>query len=190
MSGEVISSTVSLAVARTERTFRVARTGGGPRRSAHVETATVARIGEGTARSVRNAYLPRCATTTVRRNTRRLVVVLALVGLGLLALGALPSYLGSGDPYYLTATETDESGTAVNATGLPEHRYPYLTEALATGRSEGYQTGQWGLKEQFTHTPYDELDALATREPDARVGEQAVLVEYQGQRYRVEVEQA
>lgn len=118
------------------------------------------------------------------------MVVLALVMLGLLALGALPSYLGTGEPYHLTATETEESGPAVNVTDLPEHRYPYLTQALETGRSEGYQTGQWGLKEQFTHTPYDELDALATRNPDARVGENAVLVEYEGQRYRVEVVQA
>lgn len=126
----------------------------------------------------------------MRRNTRRLVVVLAVVVLGLLALGALPSYLGTGDPYYLTATTTDESGPTVNATDLPEHRYPYLTEALATGRSEGYQTGQWGFKEQFTHTPFDELDALATRNPDARLGERAVLVEYKGQRYRVAIERA
>lgn len=124
----------------------------------------------------------------MRRNTRRLVIVLVLVGVGLLALGALPSYLGTGDPYYLTATETSESGPAVNATDLPEHRFPYLTEALATGRSEGYQTGQWGFKESFTHTPFDEIDALAAREPDARVGKRAVLVEYKGERYRIEVE--
>lgn len=126
----------------------------------------------------------------MRKNTRRLVVVLALVVLGLLALGALPSYLGTGAPYYLTATETNESGPAVNATDLPEHRYPYLTEALATGRSEGYRTGRWGFKETFTHTPFDEIDALAAREPDARVDEQAVLVEYKGERYRIAVERA
>jgi hypothetical protein len=125
----------------------------------------------------------------VRKNTRRLVVVLALVMLGLLALGALPSYLGSGEPYYLTATETEETGPTVNVTDLPEHRYPYLTEALETGQSEGYQTGRWGLKEQFTHTPYDEIDALATRNPDARLGENAVLVEHDGKQYRVEVAQ-
>lgn len=126
----------------------------------------------------------------MRRNTRLLVVLLALIVLGLLALGALPSYLGTGDPYYLTATQTGETGPAVNATDLPEHRYPYLTEALATGRSEGYQTGRWGFKETFTHTPFDEINALATREPDARLGEQAVLVEYEGERYRIEVERA
>jgi hypothetical protein len=126
----------------------------------------------------------------VRRNTRRLVVLLGLIVLGLLALGALPSYLGTGDPYYLTATATDEAGTTVNVTDLPDHRYPYLTEALETGRSEGYQTGPWGVKEQFTHTPFDELDALATRNPDARVDERTVLVEYKGQRYRVAVERS
>lgn len=126
----------------------------------------------------------------MRQNTRRFVVVLALVMLGLLALGALPSYLGTGEPSYLTATETEESGLAVNATDLPDHRYPYLFEALKTGQSEGYQSGQWGLKEQFTHTPYDELDALATRNPDARVSGDAVVVEYEGQRYRIAVVQS
>lgn len=110
--------------------------------------------------------------------------------LGLLALGALPSYLGTGEPSYLTATETEESGLAVNVTDLPDHRYPYLFEALETGRSEGYQAGQWGLKEQFTHTPYDELSALATRNPEARLGGDAVAVEYEGQHYRIAVVQS
>lgn len=141
---------------------------------------------------MRNAYLPRLTITTVRQNTRRFVVVLALVALGLLALGALPSYLGTGEPAYLTATQTEAeaSGLAVNVTDLPDHRYPYLFEALETGQSEGYQSGRWGLKEEFTHTPYDELDALATRNPDARLGGDAVLVEYEGQRYRIEVVQS
>ena len=124
----------------------------------------------------------------MRKNTRRLVVVLALIGVGLLALGAVPSYLGSGDPYYLTATQTNASGPAVNATELPEHRYPYTTEALETGRSEGYQTGRWGIKEQFTHSPFDELGALATQNPDARLSDNAVLVEYKGEHYRIAVE--
>lgn len=126
----------------------------------------------------------------MRRNTRRLLIVLGVVVLGLLALGALPSYLGTGDPYYLTATETNESGPAVNVTDLPEHRYPYLTEALATGRSEGYQTGRWGFKGSFTHTPFDEIDAIAAREPDSRLDERAVLVEYKRKHYRIAVERA
>lgn len=116
--------------------------------------------------------------------------MLALIVLGLLALGALPSYLGTGEPYYMTATSTDAEEPAVNATDLPEHRYPYATEALESGRSEGYQTGPWGLKESFTHTPFDEIDALIARNRDAQLGERAVLVEYKGERYRLAVERA
>ncbi|MFB6095958.1 MAG: hypothetical protein ABEJ74_01045 [Haloferacaceae archaeon] len=125
----------------------------------------------------------------MRRITRRLLVLLLLVVVGLLALGALPSYLGSGDPYYLTATPTDASGPAVNVTGLPADRYPYTTGALADGRSAAYRTGPWGLKEAFTHSPFDELSSLAMREPDARLGERSVLVEYEGERFRLEVSQ-
>lgn len=52
----------------------------------------------------------------MRRVTRNLLVAIALIAVALLALGALPSYLGSGDPYYLTAEpiETDEPAVDVN----------------------------------------------------------------------------
>jgi hypothetical protein len=124
----------------------------------------------------------------VRQITRRVLAALVLVVLGLLALGALPSYLGAGEPYYLTATPTDAAGQAVNVTDVSERRYPYLTTALTSpdGRSAGYRRGPVGFKEAFTHSPFDEVDALATRAPEART-DGGMLVEYKGQRYRVEV---
>ncbi|KTG08815.1 hypothetical protein AUR64_13425 [Haloprofundus marisrubri] len=124
----------------------------------------------------------------MRPITRRVLALLALLCVGLLALGALPSYLGTGDPYYLTAEETDASGPAVNVTQFSAQQYPYLATALEEGRSDGYQRGQFGLKESFTHSPFDERDALATRQPDAE-RENRVLVEYDGTRYWVAVEQ-
>ncbi|WP_101294075.1 hypothetical protein [Halegenticoccus soli] len=139
----------------------------------------------------------------MRRITRNFLIGLLLVVVALLALGALPSHLGSGDPYYLTATPTDEPGPAVDVSNASERRYPYLTQALRSedGRSEGYQKGRYGLKEAFTHSPFDEVDALAARNPDARVDGASddgppsaasgggVLVEYKGERYRVHVVQ-
>lgn len=124
----------------------------------------------------------------MRPITRRALALIALLCVGLLALGALPSYLGTGDPYYLTAEETTASGPAVNVTQFSAQQYPYLATALEEGRSEGYQRGEFGLKESFTHSPFDERDALATRQPDAE-RENRVLVEYDGTRYWVAVEQ-
>lgn len=92
----------------------------------------------------------------------------AAVCLGLLALGALPSTLGRGDPDYLTATPTDADGASVNATGLSERRYPSLTAAIDSGRSAPYRTGSVGLTEPFTHSPFDERTGLVARNPDAR----------------------
>ena len=54
-----------------------------------------------------------------RRVTIAILVVLAL----LLALGALPSYLKSGDPYYVTATPETGNHTAVDMTNVSERRY-------------------------------------------------------------------
>lgn len=128
----------------------------------------------------------------MRRVTRNFLIGLGIVIVALLALGALPSYLGTGDPYYLTAesvNETDESAAAVDVSNFSARRYPYLVGALEDGRSEGYQKGPFGLKGAFTHSPFDEFDALVVQNPDARVGEDAVLVEYNGQRYRVTVVQ-
>ncbi|WP_224333612.1 hypothetical protein [Haloprofundus halobius] len=123
----------------------------------------------------------------MRPITRRVLALLALLSVGLLALGALPSYLGTGDPYSLTAEETTASGPAVNVTEFSAQQYPYLATALEEGRSEGYQKGPLGLKESFTHSPFDERDALATRQPDAERDDR-VLVEYEGTRYWVTVE--
>lgn len=127
----------------------------------------------------------------MRRVTRNLIVVIALVVVGLLALGALPGYLGTGEPYQLVVEPTDDEGPAVNVTDVSERRYPYLTGALASdnGRSEGYQTGPYGLKESFTHTPFDEVDALSQRVPEAAVAEGRVRIEYEGNRYYATVTQ-
>jgi len=55
----------------------------------------------------------------MRRVTRDFLLAMGVIVVLLLALGALPSYLRSGDPYYMTATPVGEvgNGTAVNATG-------------------------------------------------------------------------
>jgi hypothetical protein len=129
----------------------------------------------------------------VRQITRRLAVALGLLVVALLALGAVPSALGTGEPYHLVVTETDASGPAVNVSDRSERRYPYLTGALAApdGRSSGYRSGRFGLKESFDHSPFDEVSALVAQNPDARVetadGDRAVRVSADGERYRVEV---
>jgi len=122
----------------------------------------------------------------VRPITRRALLGFAVVCLVLLALGALPSSLGAGDPYYLTAMPTDGAGPAVNVTDLSERRYPYLTAAIESGRSEPYREGPLGLKEPFTHSPFDERDGLVARNPDAR-RDGGVLVTDGGERYLVAV---
>ncbi|WP_435067435.1 hypothetical protein [Haloplanus sp. C73] len=122
----------------------------------------------------------------MRPITRRALAGFAVVCLGLLALGALPSFLGAGEPYHLTATPTDADGPAVDATNLSERRYPYLTTAVETGRSEPYRRGPVGLKEAFTHSPFDERDGLLARNPDARHAG-GVLVRVGDERYLVEV---
>lgn len=126
----------------------------------------------------------------MRPVARNLLVVIALVLVALLALGALPSYLGSGDPYYLTVEEIETDEPAVNVDGVSERRYPYLTGALESddGRSEGYLMGPYGIKEWFTHTPFDEVDALTQRVPEAATDD-GVRVEFEGQTYYVEVTQ-
>lgn len=135
----------------------------------------------------------------MRRVTRNFLLGLGVLVVLLLALGAVPSYLGSGDPYYLSVepatADVSDSGAnetqAVNMTDYSERRYPYLTSALASddGRSEGYQRGLVGLKESFSHSPFDEFDALVARNPDARSGD-AVLVAVGDDYYRVQVTQA
>ncbi|WP_415379075.1 hypothetical protein [Halosimplex sp. TS25] len=149
----------------------------------------------------------------MRPVTRNAVLLILAVLVALLALGTLPSLLGSGDPYYLTAEPVDggnasaneSAGTngsaavngsaaavnasaAVNGSALSERRFPYTTEALRNGTSEPYRKGPWGIKETFTHSPFDERDALAARNATA-VTEDGVLVSYNGTLYRVAVGQ-
>jgi hypothetical protein len=125
----------------------------------------------------------------VRPITRRAILGFFVVVLALLALGALPSLLGSGEPYYLTATPTDADGPAVNVTGLSERRYPYLTAAIESGRSDAYRRGPVGLKEAFSHSPFDERQGLVARNPDARLNGGVVVVDGDD-RYLVEVSRA
>jgi hypothetical protein len=124
----------------------------------------------------------------MRRVTRNLLVAIALIAVALLALGALPSYLGSGDPYYLTAEPIETNDTAADVNNVSDRRYPFLTSALASddGRSEAYQTGPYGVKKWFTHTPFDEVDALTRQVPEAATDE-GVRVRRDGQVYYVEV---
>ncbi|QLD89350.1 hypothetical protein HWV07_10040 [Natronomonas salina] len=136
----------------------------------------------------------------MRTVTRNLVVAVLAVVAVLLALGALPGYLGSGDPYYVEATTAEGDGAAVVADNLSERRFPYAFEALGSleageepARSEAYYEGPVGFKESFTHTPFDEFGEFESRNRDAverdadsPVGDVAYL-EYDGQRYRLEI---
>jgi len=111
----------------------------------------------------------------------------------LLALGALPSLIKSGDPYYLTATPVEDH-SAVNVSDLDEQRYPYTTTALAdatadeAGQSKAYWKGYIGFKEAFTHSPFDEVSALQQRSVAANDGD-AVYVRTDGEYYRLTVTQ-
>jgi hypothetical protein len=135
----------------------------------------------------------------MRRVTRNAVLLILAVLVALLALGALPSLLASGDAYYLTAdpvdgNESDGTGAAVNASAvlngsaLSERQFPYTTTALRNGTSDSYRKGPGGFKESFTHSPFDERSALSARNPTA-VSESGVLVSYNGTLYRVAVSQ-
>ena len=124
----------------------------------------------------------------MRRVTRNLLVAIALVAVALLALGALPAYLGSGDPYYLTVEPIETNDTAADVNNVSDRRYPYLVGAIESddGRSGGYQTGPYGMKEWFTHTPFDEVDALTQQVPNAST-ETGVRVRRDGEVYHAEV---
>jgi hypothetical protein len=136
----------------------------------------------------------------VRRITRNaILVILAVIAL-LLALGALPSLLKSGDPYYVVATTADAPAETVNATNLSEQRYRYTTSAVAaaasnandTGRSAPYWRGPFGFKEGFTHSPFDEFEALSRDYPNATetVGNDTrVYLTHNGTSYRVQITQ-
>ena len=132
---------------------------------------------------------------TITRNA--VIVILAVVAL-LLALGALPSYLKSGDPYYVTATTADAT-EAVNVSNLSERRFEYTTAAVAaaaagdgTGRSDSYWRGPFGLKEGFTHSPFDEFDALTRDYPNATAAgdDTRVYAALNGTTYRLDITRA
>ena len=121
---------------------------------------------------------------------RNALLAVGIVAILLLALGALPGYLGAGDYYYLEATDSDDDGTALDAEELGEQRYPYLTAALAVddGRSDGYQRAFGGFKDAFTHSPFDEFDSFQQLEPEAvRDDGDRVIIEAEGERYNVEI---
>ncbi|WP_181685995.1 hypothetical protein [Halorhabdus salina] len=129
----------------------------------------------------------------MRRRTRIAALVILGIVVFLLALGALPSLIKSGDPYYVTATPVEQH-SAVNATALDERRYPYMSTALSAasddepGRSERYWKGYVGFKEAFTHSPFDEIDALRQRNPDANDGD-GVYVRDGDRYYRLTITQ-
>ncbi|MFD1644161.1 hypothetical protein [Haloarchaeobius litoreus] len=116
---------------------------------------------------------------------RYLLILLGLV-LALLALGALPSLLASGDPYYVTSAEVETDHDTVDVTNFSERQYPYLFAALSDGRSGSYYEGPVGIKGAFTHSPFDEFGALRTRSADAVDGDVA-YVQHNGTVYRLEL---
>jgi hypothetical protein len=133
----------------------------------------------------------------VTRNA--VLVILGLLAL-LLALGALPGLIQTGDPYYVEATEADAGGPAVAGQNLSERRFPYSVGAVAAAeagadpaRSDAYYTGVVGFKAAFTHTPFAEFAEFETLAPNAvarsddrRVGDVAHL-RVSGTRYRLEI---
>ena len=143
----------------------------------------------------------------MRPVTRNFLLAMGVIVVLLLALGALPGYLKSGDPYYLTATPLENGsangsaanasladGSAVDAANLSERRDPYTTAALAnatvdaTGQSNAYYRGPIGVKGAFTHSPFDEMDALTQQFPAATDGD-GVVVAHDGSLYRLAVTQ-
>ncbi|MFP4626879.1 MAG: hypothetical protein ACLFNI_09855 [Natronomonas sp.] len=144
----------------------------------------------------------------MRRVTRNFVGSILVVLVLLLGLGALPSYVQTGDPYHVEATvaDGDGDGPAIDLDALSEERFPFTFEAVSatgtksdertdspSGRSTAYYTGPVGVKERFTHTPFDEFDEFQTRQsgaldrsPTSPVGDVA-YVTADGVRYRLEI---
>ncbi|MFB6175779.1 MAG: hypothetical protein ABEI99_01295, partial [Halobaculum sp.] len=109
----------------------------------------------------------------------------------------LPSLLGTGDPYYLTVEPAASDGPAYNLTAeggddLTRRRFEYFFSALASdsNRSKPYQRGRFGIKEAFTHSPFDELDSFRSFAPPNATDGDAVFVRFEGTRYRVAVSRA
>jgi hypothetical protein len=133
----------------------------------------------------------------MRPITRKFAYGLVALVLVLLALGAVPSLLGSGDPYYLTAEPTATTGPAFNLTqegtdDLTRRRFQYFFSAIESesNRSTAYRKGPFGIKESFTHSPFDEMDSFRAFAPQNATDGDAVFVEFEGTRYRVTVHRA
>lgn len=136
----------------------------------------------------------------MRRLTRNFLLGLVAIVVVLLALGAVPGLLRSGNPYYLTATPVTTAGeggsdaveTPYNASDLAPDRFRYATAALADataeqpGRSDPYWRGPVGLKGAFTHSPFDELASIRGRAPNATDGD-AVVVRREETTFRLAV---
>lgn len=133
----------------------------------------------------------------MRPITRKFAYGLGGLLLLLLALGAVPSLLGSGDPYYLTAEPVTVDGPAYNLTAeggedITRQRFEYFFSALAAdgNRSKSYQTGPLGVKESFSHSPFDEVDSFKSFAPENATSGDTVFVRFEGTRYRVAVSRA
>jgi hypothetical protein len=137
----------------------------------------------------------------MRTVTRNFLLAMGAIVVLLLALGALPGLLKSGDPYYMTATAADESEipsdgnkTVIESANLSEQRYPYTTTALdnatatQTGQSAPYWRGPVGFKGAFTHSLFDEYNALEQQFPEAADGD-SLRVRHNGTLYRVAITQ-
>jgi len=141
----------------------------------------------------------------MRTRTRNTILAILGVLVFLIALGALPGLLKSGDPYYLTlspegdwdadnGTLAGANQTAIDLNNLSEDRFPYTATALdnasanETGQSHPYWKGYVGLKEVFTHSPFDERDAYEQRNGDA-AAEDGVYVRHDGTVYLLTVTQ-
>ncbi len=126
----------------------------------------------------------------MRRRYLLAVATVLCTLLALLALGALPSLLGGGEVYYVTATPVEgdvaEDGEAIPAENLSENRFPYTHQAIEEGVSDSYEEGRFGIKESFTHTPSDEFGELRLREEESTDGEDVVVAE-NGSYYRLEI---
>lgn len=103
----------------------------------------------------------------MRPVARNLILGILAVLAILVAMGALPGLLKSGDPYYVEAAPTEEDDRpAIAIENVSEARYPYTTAAVADasptdrGLSEPYWQGPVGIKGAFTHSPFDEREAF------------------------------
>ena len=125
----------------------------------------------------------------------RYLLVLAIPVVLLLALGALPSLLGGGEVYYVVATEIDledgqppaeNASDTIDASNLSTNRFPYTLAALEDGVSDPYEAGRFGIKESFTHTPFDEFREFEVWNREATTDE-TVWLERNGTYYRLEI---